>query len=312
MREDPYPSRTSSTAFSIGRRDPIIYGDWTSGAGLTQEQVAAYEQNGFLVLKDVFEPREIDYLREEAARLRVSSQELDHETIISEPDKNSIRSIFKIHKQSNIFARLAADARLVRIAQFLLSDDVYIHQSRLNYKPGFDGKEFFWHSDFETWHVEDGMPNMRAVSMSVLLTENTVHNGPLMLIPGSHKHYIACVGQTPEDHYKKSLKKQEYGVPDEHYLTEIAAQGGIVSATGSSGHVVLFDCNTMHGSNSNITPSPRSNAFFVFNAVSNKLEAPFGPKTPRPEFIAARKEIEPIKPIEGTLISFSHHTVEQN
>src|SRR3546814_10756649 len=44
--------------------------------------------------------------------------------------------------------------------------------SRLNYKPGFKGKEFYWHSDFETWHVEDGMPQMRALSMSILLAEN--------------------------------------------------------------------------------------------------------------------------------------------
>src|SRR3546814_19751740 len=72
----------------------------------------------------------------------------------------------------------------------------YIHQSRLNYKPGFKGKEFYWHSDFETWHVEDGMPRMRALSMSVLLAENTPHNGPLMLIPGSHQSFLTCVGET--------------------------------------------------------------------------------------------------------------------
>src|SRR3546814_19786785 len=87
-------------------------------------------------------------------------------------------------------------------------------QSRLNYKPGFVGKEFYWHSDFETWHVEDGMPQMRALSMSILLAPNTVLNGPLMIIPGSHRKYLTCVGETPEDHYRSSLKKQEYGVPD--------------------------------------------------------------------------------------------------
>src|SRR3546814_18361378 len=88
------------------------------------------------------------------------------------------------------------------------SDLVYIHQSRLNYKPGFKGKEFYWHSDFETWHVEDGMPRMRALSMSVLLAENTTHNGPLMLIPGSHQTYLTCVGETPDAHYLSSLKRR--------------------------------------------------------------------------------------------------------
>ncbi|HZG56341.1 hypothetical protein [Paenibacillus sp.] len=44
----------------------------------------------------------------------------------------------------------------------------------------------------------------------------------------------------------------------------------------------------MHGSNSNITPHPRSNAFYVFNSVENKLGAPFASNRPRPDYIATR------------------------
>ncbi len=91
---------------------------------------------------------------------------------------------------------------------------MYIHQSRINYKSGFRGREFYWHSDFETWHVEDGLPAMRTLSCSVSLTPNTEHNGPLMVIPGSHRKYVACIGETPENHNLKSLRMQEYGVPD--------------------------------------------------------------------------------------------------
>jgi ectoine hydroxylase len=184
--------------------------------------------------------------------------------------------------------RLAADERLAGVARFLLGDDVYVHQSRLNYKPGFQGKEFYWHSDFETWHVEDGMPRMRALSMSILLARNTPNNGPLMLIPGSHRKFVTCVGETPENHYLSSLKKQEYGVPDEVSLTELAHAHGIVAPVGEPGSVIVFDCNVMHGSNGNITPFPRANAFIVYNAVSNRLEDPFGAPEPRPTFIADR------------------------
>ena len=195
-----------------------------------------------------------------------------------------------------------ADARLADVARFLLNDEVYLHQSRLNYKPGFQGKEFYWHSDFETWHVEDGMPRMRALSMSVLLADNTPHNGPLMLIPGSHRSFLTCVGETPDDHYKMSLKKQEYGVPDEDSLADLAHKHGIVAPTGKPGTVILFDCNLMHGSNGNITPFPRANAFMVYNAMSNQLAAPFGPATPRPSFIAARGA-EAIRVCHGDLVA---------
>jgi ectoine hydroxylase len=286
----------------LPRLDPAVHGDWTESAPLTRQQAEQFDRDGFLVLNDVFSPEEIAYLQKQANALLSGPDGLNPETIITEPGSEEIRSIFEIHTQSDVIGRLAADARLAGVAQFLLNDRVYIHQSRLNYKPGFEGKEFYWHSDFETWHVEDGMPRMRALSMSVLLAENTPDNGPLMLMPGSHRVFLTCVGETPEDHYRTSLKKQEYGVPDRDSLTELAHRHGIVAPTGKSGTVVIFDCNTMHGSNGNITPFPRANAFFVYNAVSNRLQAPFGPKKRRPSFIAARGEPEPVVPQHGPLM----------
>ena len=132
------------------------------------------------------------------------------------------------------------------------------------------------------------MPRMRALSCVVLLTENNEFNAQLMLVPGSHMHYIACVGQTPQEHYKKSLRKQEFGVPDPTSLGFLIERGGVQSAKGPAGSVLFFDCNTMHGSNSNISPFPRSNLFFVYNSVENRLVSPQHGLRPRPKFIAAR------------------------
>jgi ectoine hydroxylase-related dioxygenase (phytanoyl-CoA dioxygenase family) len=151
---------------------------------------------------------------------------------------------------------------------------VYLHQSRLNYKPGFTGKEFYWHSDFETWHAEDGMPRMRAISASILLTDNDALNGPLMLMPGSHRTFVACAGETPDDNHKIVAQEAGVGVPSHDSADPDGPNRfGIDYAAGKAGTVVLFDCNTLHGSNGNITPFPRSNAFFVYNAWSNKVGA---------------------------------------
>lgn len=300
--QDIYPSRHAAAAEMRPRQDPVVHSQWTPDAPVTRAQAEQFDRDGYLVLEDLFSDEEVAYLQRAAGALLADPDALDAETIISEPQSNEIRSIFEVHRQSVVIARLAADERLAAVASFLLGDDVYIHQSRLNYKPGFKGREFYWHSDFETWHVEDGMPRMRALSMSVLLAENTPHNGPLMLIPGSHRTYLTCVGETPDDHYLKSLKKQEYGVPDDESLTELAQAHGIVAPTGKPGTVILFDCNVMHGSNGNITPFPRANAFLVYNAVSNRLERPFGVEKPRPWFLAHRGEPEPLVPVRGELI----------
>jgi ectoine hydroxylase len=200
-----------------------------------------------------------------------------------------VRSIFEVHRLSVLIARIVADRRLAAAARQVLGSDVYVHQSRVNRKPGFIGQGFSWHSDFETWHAEDGMPAPRAVSIAIALTPNFVHNGSLMIIPGSHRTFVPTVGTTPEDHYRSSLRAQEIGVPDDASLAALVeAGGGVEVVTGEPGSAVLFDCNAMHGSSNNITPYPRTNLFVVYNSVANSLMEPFAAPVPRPEFIASR------------------------
>jgi len=224
---------------------------------------------------------------------------LGGEESITEPGSDALRSVFRVHELSLLLNKLARDPRLIHVARQILGSEVYIHQSRANMKPGFKGKEFYWHSDFETWHVEDGMPAMRALSCSLLLTENNACNGPLMVVPGSHRHFISCQGKTPENHYRSSLKKQEYGVPDPVSLQLLAEQGGVRAMTGGAGSVVFFDCNTMHGSNGNISPWPRANVFMVYNSVENRLNPPKYGLAPRPEHIAARRGNAALVPLDA-------------
>jgi len=291
---DIYPSRGGRKAEFLERQDPVNYAQETERSPLGRDVLQAYQENGFVILPNLFTADEIHRFQAELERLRSDRTIQSSDQAITEPGGGEVRSIFAVHSISSVFRELIADPRLAGLASYLLDDDVYIHQSRVNYKPGFRGKEFYWHSDFETWHVEDGMPRMRALSMSIALTKNFTYNGSLMLIPGSHQMYAVCEGETPADHFKSSLKKQEYGIPSDNSLRRMADRGGIETATGEPGSVILFDCNTMHGSNGNISPYPRSNIFFVYNAISNRVLAPFGKQPPRPEYICSRETIEPL------------------
>lgn len=294
--EDLYPSRNGASAMLVERQDPVVYSPACRQAPIDSALIESYEKNGFLLLEGLFSNEEVDLFRREVQRLRSDPLIAKRDEAISEPDSGEIRSIFKVQALSPIFKKLASDRRLAGLAQFILNDEIYIHQSRVNYKPGFKGREFFWHSDFETWHVEDGMPRMRALSVSILLTDNYGYNGPLMLVPGSHKAYAVCSGETPRDHYHQSLRRQELGVPDSVIMERLVDRGGIVTATARAGSVIVFDCNTMHGSNSNISPQPRSNVFFVYNSLSNRIGSPFCQQPPRPEFIASRRRIDLVEP----------------
>jgi len=268
------------------RFDPVLWG--SSTGPLSADELVRFEADGFIVKERLFREEELAAMTEELGRLPSRYAERSREAIVSEPGTGVIRSIFRVHRVSPVFEKIAHDPRLSNTACQILGSDVYVHQSRINFKRAFDGRAFPWHSDFETWHMEDGMPRMRALSASVLLTENTPVNGPLMLIRGSHKRYVRCTGETPRDHYRESLRNQRYGVPSNEALTQLTAEGGLVQALGPPGSVIFFDCNTMHGSSGNMSPYPRHNVFFVFNSTENALRAPFCGLPPRPEFLAER------------------------
>lgn len=299
---DAYPTRTAEPESWMERRDPVLWQNWTEDAPISRQDASFFERNGYIVLRDLFSQDEVQALIDSATGLRETLGGSDAEHVVTEPGTDAVRTVFRLEEQNDLMDRLSRDARLAGIARFILGDEVYIHQSRLNYKPGFTGKEFYWHSDFETWHAEDGMPRMRAVSASLLLTDNRAHNGALMLMPGSHKTFICCQGETPEDNHKSSLAKQEIGTPSQRSLTDMAAMHGIDDAEGPAGTLILFDCNTLHGSNGNITPDPRSNAFFVYNAVSNACADPFAAPAPRPDFLGRRAEPAPLKIRDGALV----------
>lgn len=295
--EDRYPSRLDSKPHLTGRLDPVVYGTPADGP-LNAEQLEFYADNGYLTFEQLFAADELEAYVAELHRLRGSDAVKNAPETITEPGSGEVRSIFAVHESNELLRRLCQHPKLAAIARQLLGGSIYIHQSRINYKPGFKGKEFYWHSDFETWHVEDGMPSMRAVSCSISLSPNNEHNGPLMVIPRSHRKFLSCVGRTPEEHYKQSLKAQEYGVPDNASLTRMVEEGGIVAPKGPTGSVTFFECNIMHGSNSNITPWPRSNVFVVYNSVENALVDPFCGLKPRPQFIANRRDFSPIPAAE--------------
>ncbi|MGI5500337.1 ectoine hydroxylase [Lentzea sp. CA-135723] len=284
---DPYPTRQGGPSREIPRTGQVVFGKPEDGP-LTEEELDAFDRDGFLVLPNALDQNEVTTLLTELRRLTRSGDDVGTDRMIEEPDGRSVKSIYQVQAVSEILRGLTEHSTFVDRARQILGSDVYLHQTRANVKPGFTGTDFFWHSDFETWHSEDGLPTMRALSVSVSLTDNYDFNGPLMVMPGSHKTFVTGMGETRPINWKRSLRDQDVGVPDHAILTELADRHGIRQFTGKAGDAVMFDCNIMHGSNANITPFARSNIFIVYNSMENTLQAPFGTQSQRPEYLGSR------------------------
>lgn len=284
--DDPYPTRLAHAIAPLPRREPAVWGRASDGP-LRQAQLDSFEARGYLITPETVAADSLPPLRGELDRIAADLDE-DDPRIVREPG-GSVRSIFEPHLLSDLVAQVVRLDTVLPVARQLLGGDVYIHQGRINLMPGFTGRGFYWHSDFETWHAEDGMPAIRAVSCSIALTHNYPYNGSLMVLPGSHHTFYPCVGPTPDNNHNSSLVAQTVGVPDENTITKTVDQYGIDQFTGPPGTALWFDANLLHGSGSNITPLPRSNIFLVFNSIDNGLSEPFAAPWPRPEYLAARR-----------------------
>lgn len=279
---DRYPTRTLAPAPHRRRTDPTVWGT------IESDGLDTFDADGFAIVPQLLDRGEVTGFAAEVSRLTSDPELMLDERLVIEKGSRRVRSIFAVHELSSMVADLVRESRIAGLARQILGSEVYLHQSRINYMPGLSGAGFSWHSDFETWHAEDGMPAPRAVSVSIALTENFPFNGSLMLMPGSHRTFVPCQGETPPNHYRESLRSQEVGVPRGEDIVELAARCGITQFTGTPGAALVFDSNVMHGSANNITPFPRSNIFLVFNSVENALVEPFAADEPRPSYIANR------------------------
>jgi len=261
-----------------------------------------YGEQGFIVLRGVFSQsemreasKEIKMLREkyDGREAKVTGESL----VVTEAGTGVLKSFFCPHlKAPATLKKIANSPPLFEIAQQILADEVYIHQSRINFQSAIVGTGFKWHSDFETWHNEDGMPKPRAVSAVIMCAKNRPYNGALMVYPGSHKHFVRVKGMQPDRNWEDSLSNQTYGSPDQSQLAYLAELGRtqndpIMYLEGDPGDVIFFDSNLMHGSHGNISHESRTNVFQVFNAASNNLVEPFAGTQPRPEHLAHRTTI---------------------
>lgn len=259
------------------------------GGPLSAPELRHYADRGYHTENKVLSAADIDACLREVSDITDRLGEDDR--VIRESSNGDVRSLFAVHRLSDIIAEICDRDSIRGVAEQILDDEVAIHQSRINLKPGFAGGPFYWHSDFETWHAEDGMPAPRALSVSLALTPNLSTNGPLMIIPGSHRRFVSCVGATPDGYHRESLTsyRPPFGTPDEEDVATLADELGIDTITGPpAGSALYFDSNCLHASAGNITPYPRSNLFVVFNAKSNALQEPFDGTAPRPDHLAHR------------------------
>ena len=160
---------------------------------LTDAQIQQFQTEGWLFLPKLFTEEEIEVLRDELAQVLASNR-----PEIWREKNGAPRTAFAAHTYNEAFAMLGRHPRMIKPVEQVFGEKVYMHQYKINAKAKFDGDVWQWHQDYATWLRDDGMPEPRAMNISIFLDEVFPYNGALMLVPRSQKHGNINAPTTPQ------------------------------------------------------------------------------------------------------------------
>jgi ectoine hydroxylase len=248
---------------------------------LSQAQLNDFQDNGFLVLPELFSTEEVAELRR--AMQRTFDQ--DDPANVREKKSGVVRTAMGLHLRDETFARLVRHPRLVKPAQQLRGEDLYPQQVKINVKAAFEGEQWQWHQDFSTHHNEDGAAEPLALNLHIFLDDVTDFNGPLYFFKGSHK--FGHLG-TWHDTVSTSFP---LWVIEESDVRKVSETCPLVSATGKAGTALIFGDCLLHGSPPNMSPWNRSIFSLILNPVDNAYT-----KVDRKEHFHHR-DLTPVRPL---------------
>jgi ectoine hydroxylase-related dioxygenase (phytanoyl-CoA dioxygenase family) len=215
------------------------------------ETATFFRENGYVVVRNVFTPAEVDELRRGVDGIieRATGTQFDTnhtwKAAQSDDERNAVvlKGFHDLQYHDAVFARAVAQPRLVEVLTEVIGPNVQLHHTKMLVKPPEKGAPFPMHQDYPYF------PHARhsVTAASVHLDDSTEENGCLCVVPGSHQlGPIADIGDS------KELDAAEY--PLEQGLP-LPAQAG---------DVVVFNYLTIHGSGVNRSDRPRRNILFQY------------------------------------------------
>ncbi|WP_372721006.1 phytanoyl-CoA dioxygenase family protein [Novipirellula sp.] len=222
--------------------------------GLSDEQLALYDRDGFHLAKQLFDPDEIELLRRSAKK---DKQLDDHSFGRGDGEGGTVRLSLWNHPGQGIYGAFARCERLVYAAEQILRDEPYHYHSKMIMKDARVGGAWAWHQDYGYWYG-NGVLTPNLVSCFIAVDPSTRENGCLQVIRGSHR----C-GRI---HHK--LTGEQAGA-DLERVSEIAKRFEHLHVEMAPGDVLFFHSNLLHRSDQNASDHPRWSMICCYNAKSN-------------------------------------------
>lgn len=224
---------------------------------LSADQIAHYEEHGYLVLErhlpeDILANirAEIARFEDEARTMTASNERLDLEDTHTTDDPR-LRRIKLPHTISDMFRNLMYSDHILAPARDLIGNSLRLHTSKLNMKSAGYGAAVEWHQDYAFYpHTNDDI-----LAIGVIIDDMESENGPLMVYPGSHKGPVY-------DHHVDGVFAGAF-LPEEVGLNPSDA----VELKGPAGSISIHHGRIVHGSALNTSDRSRRILFYEMMAA---------------------------------------------
>ena len=221
---------------------------------LSHDTLARYEQDGYLVIDNLFDQEEIDLLRRIARADRRLTQE-------AAGRRDGQGGVVKLSVQNDlgedIYGAFVRCRRIVDRMEQLLGGEVYHYHHKMILKEPHVGGAWEWHQDYGYWY-HNGCLYPLLASCMIAVDRATKENGCLQVLKGSHH-----LGRI--DHGKVG---DQTGAEMEH-VNAALARLELVRCELAPGSAIFFHCNLLHRSDQNRSPDPRWALICCYNAARN-------------------------------------------
>ena len=150
---------------------------------LTPEQRAAYDRDGYVMVRGLFSGEETALLRDAMEQdPAIRSHFYDRGDAAGGRTKIALWN----HPGDSVYGLAARCERMVETMEDLIGDEVYHYHSKLTAKDPYEGGAWEWHQDYGYWYNNGCLfPDM--ASAMIALDHSTRANGCLQVLRGSHR-----------------------------------------------------------------------------------------------------------------------------
>ncbi|MGJ8692117.1 MAG: phytanoyl-CoA dioxygenase family protein [Thalassotalea sp.] len=223
---------------------------------LTEQQIADFNRDGYVIARGYFTEPEITRLQETAFNDPRLLNDAWHK-------KDGTGAVSKVclwqETTDDLYSMFSRSRRLVDSCEAIIGEEMYHTSTKVMMKEPKVGGAWEWHQDFGYWHHDNLMLYPKSISCMVAINKANKENGCLQVLKGSH--HLGRLNHTKTGDQKGAEMK---------FVTEAMKHLELVYVELAPGDTLFFHCNLLHKSNQNTSDHARWSMISAFNALSNQ------------------------------------------